>query len=36
MTGSLLMIEIHRDLRTIMEYFLSPVQKVSAEAGRRR
>ena len=28
--------EIHQGRRTIMEYLLSPVQKVSAEAGRER
>lgn len=28
--------EIHQGRRTIMEYLLSPVQRVSAEAGRER
>jgi hemolysin D len=28
--------EIHQGRRTIMEYLLSPVHKVSAEAGRER
>jgi len=29
-------IEIHQGRRTVMEYLLSPVQRVSAEAGRER
>jgi hypothetical protein len=29
-------IEIHQGRRTVMEYMLSPVQRVSAEAGRER
>ena len=28
--------EIHQGRRTIMEYLLSPVQKVTGEAGRER
>jgi HlyD family secretion protein len=28
--------EIHQGRRTIMEYLLSPVQKVANEAGRER
>ena len=28
--------EIHQGHRTIMEYLLRPVQKVSVEAGRER
>jgi hypothetical protein len=31
-----LMAEIHQRSRTVMEYLLSPVQKVTAEAGRER
>ena len=29
-------IEIHQGRRTVMEYLLSPVQRVGAEAGRER
>ncbi|MDO8386179.1 MAG: HlyD family type I secretion periplasmic adaptor subunit [Polaromonas sp.] len=34
--GMQVVAEIHQGHRTIMEYLLSPVQKVSAEAGRER
>ncbi|HYW57030.1 MAG TPA: HlyD family type I secretion periplasmic adaptor subunit [Polaromonas sp.] len=34
--GMQVAVEIHQGRRTIMEYLLSPVQKVSAEAGRER
>jgi hemolysin D len=34
--GMQVVAEIHQGRRTIMEYLLSPVQKVSAEAGRER
>lgn len=34
--GMLLVAEIHQGDRTVMEYLLSPVQKVAAEAGRER
>lgn len=29
-------IEVHQGRRTVMEYLLSPVQRVSREAGRER
>lgn len=29
-------VEIHQGKRTVMEYLLSPVMKVRAEAGRER
>jgi HlyD family secretion protein len=29
-------IEIHQGRRTVMEYLLSPVQRVTSEAGRER
>ena len=29
-------VEIHQGRRSVMEYLLSPVQKVSQEAGRER
>ena len=35
-SGVQVVVEIHQGCRTIMEYFLSPVQKVGNEAGRRR
>jgi HlyD family secretion protein len=34
--GMALMAEIHQGRRTVMEYLLSPVQRVGAEAGRER
>ncbi len=34
--GMLVMAEIHQGRRTVMEYLLSPVMKVGAEAGRER
>ncbi len=34
--GMAAMTEIHQGRRTVMEYLLSPVQKVAAEAGRER
>ena len=34
--GMLLVAEIHQGNRTVLEYLLSPVQKVTAEAGRER
>ena len=34
--GMALTAEIHQGQRTVMEYLLSPVQKVAAEAGRER
>jgi HlyD family secretion protein len=34
--GMLLVAEIHQGNRTVMEYLLSPVQKVAAEAARER
>lgn len=34
--GMLLVAEIHQGDRTVMEYLLSPVQKVMSEAGRER
>ena len=35
-SGVQVVAEIHQGLRTIMEYLLSPVQKVASEAGRKR
>ena len=35
-SGMQVIAEIHQGRRTIMEYLLSPVQKVSSEAGRER
>ena len=35
-SGMQVVAEIHRGRRTIMEYLLSPVQKVTSEAGRER
>ena len=35
-SGMQVVAEIHQGRRTIMEYLLSPVQKVASEAGRER
>jgi hemolysin D len=35
-TGMLVSAEIHQRQRTVMEYLLSPIQKVTQEAGRER
>ena len=35
-SGMQVVAEIHQGRRTIMEYLLSPVQKVANEAGRER
>jgi len=35
-SGMQVVAEIHQGRRTIMEYLLSPVQKVGSEAGRER
>jgi hemolysin D len=34
--GMLIAVEIHQGQRTVLEYLLSPVQKVGAEAARER
>ena len=34
--GMAVVVEIHQGRRSVMEYLLSPVQKVSQEAGRER
>jgi HlyD family secretion protein len=34
--GMAITAEIHQGRRTVMEYLLSPVQRVSSEAGRER
>ncbi len=34
--GMQIVAEIHQGSRTVMEYLLSPIQRVSAEAGRER
>jgi hemolysin D len=34
--GMLVMAEIHQGKRTVLEYLLSPVMKVGAEAARER
>jgi hemolysin D len=36
MPGMLVSAEIHLGTRSVMEYLLSPVQKISHEAGRER
>jgi HlyD family secretion protein len=34
--GMVVQAEIHQGRRTVLEYLLSPVQKVAQEAGRER
>lgn len=36
LAGMAVTAEIHQGRRTVMEYLLSPVQRVSSEAGRER